>query len=538
MGTPAQKQAANRFYNAQAEQGLAEAERANNLRDRTTAAWDHMAGVPSAAPAPRGGGMPRTFDPSGAGGGGQSFSLGYAPRPQSGVNAHVKSPFETTPQDNFEAAKAKGELTPQKITQAGAYGAAHGQTFDPATGYKPMDQTQSEMPGKPAVPPKPVANDGFVKGLSGPVTTGSLDPVTGKMKVTTLPARAAGGPVSADQPYLVGENGPEIVVPKTAGTVIPNHVFAPTIRTAPDAGRIATPAVSTPTTPQMAFPSSMPDAAPMPGPGTFAPSFESQHLSPPAGVRRTDFRRFNASPQGVAFAVENQVHNADADKRIAAQQAFHTGMYERQKNDAKAEREAQDRKDADSIDSLIHSMSSNETTLDPVWRDIVKSAKGAKGKQAALDLAIRHAMDKDAEKRRSEREGGKAVTGSEFITDGSGQFGVPVVVHKDGSRSPIGGALPLGKTAPATAPKTAKGSDGRTYQWHPEQGWTPLGGEKTVQQQLHPHTTKDGELQWYDRQTGKRVYPEGAPANVPTAGDTAIPTSANNRYFPNYKPIK
>lgn len=36
-------------------------------------------------------------------------------------------------------------------------------------------------------------------------------------------ARAAGGPVSAGKPYLVGERGPEVVVPKQGGTVVPNH---------------------------------------------------------------------------------------------------------------------------------------------------------------------------------------------------------------------------------------------------------------------------------------------------------------------------
>jgi vacuolar-type H+-ATPase subunit F/Vma7 len=36
-------------------------------------------------------------------------------------------------------------------------------------------------------------------------------------------ARAAGGPVTAGTPYLVGEKGPEIVVPGRSGTVIPNN---------------------------------------------------------------------------------------------------------------------------------------------------------------------------------------------------------------------------------------------------------------------------------------------------------------------------
>jgi hypothetical protein len=35
--------------------------------------------------------------------------------------------------------------------------------------------------------------------------------------------RAMGGPVNAGQPYIVGEKGPEIVVPGQSGTVIPNH---------------------------------------------------------------------------------------------------------------------------------------------------------------------------------------------------------------------------------------------------------------------------------------------------------------------------
>ena len=40
-------------------------------------------------------------------------------------------------------------------------------------------------------------------------------------------ARAEGGPVSAGKPYLVGEKGPEIVVPKQDATVIPNHQLTP-----------------------------------------------------------------------------------------------------------------------------------------------------------------------------------------------------------------------------------------------------------------------------------------------------------------------
>jgi hypothetical protein len=37
--------------------------------------------------------------------------------------------------------------------------------------------------------------------------------------------RAMGGPVAANTPYWVGERGPEVVVPRSAGTVIPNHAL-------------------------------------------------------------------------------------------------------------------------------------------------------------------------------------------------------------------------------------------------------------------------------------------------------------------------
>lgn len=38
-----------------------------------------------------------------------------------------------------------------------------------------------------------------------------------------IPGRAAGGPVDANKPYVVGEEGPELFVPKAAGTIVPNQ---------------------------------------------------------------------------------------------------------------------------------------------------------------------------------------------------------------------------------------------------------------------------------------------------------------------------
>ena len=43
-----------------------------------------------------------------------------------------------------------------------------------------------------------------------------------KGQVPKIPGRAGGGPVSAGMPYIVGERGPEMIVPSHSGTVIPN----------------------------------------------------------------------------------------------------------------------------------------------------------------------------------------------------------------------------------------------------------------------------------------------------------------------------
>src|SRR5690606_28272776 len=35
--------------------------------------------------------------------------------------------------------------------------------------------------------------------------------------------RAGGGPIDAGRPYIVGERGPELIVPRHPGMVVPNH---------------------------------------------------------------------------------------------------------------------------------------------------------------------------------------------------------------------------------------------------------------------------------------------------------------------------
>ena len=38
-------------------------------------------------------------------------------------------------------------------------------------------------------------------------------------------ARADGGPIEPGRPYLVGEEGPELIIPGAGGTVVPNDAF-------------------------------------------------------------------------------------------------------------------------------------------------------------------------------------------------------------------------------------------------------------------------------------------------------------------------
>jgi hypothetical protein len=59
-------------------------------------------------------------------------------------------------------------------------------------------------------------------GLGGPLKL--PDPAKDDSKKPL--ARAKGGPVKAGRPYLVGEEGPEIIVPKHSGHVVPNHAIS------------------------------------------------------------------------------------------------------------------------------------------------------------------------------------------------------------------------------------------------------------------------------------------------------------------------
>ena len=74
--------------------------------------------------------------------------------------------------------------------------------------------------GMPPAPPAGGAPAGL-EGLMGPMmaAAGGGAP-QGK---PPIPGRAMGGPVAEGEPYMVGEQGPEVMVPETNGTIIPNE---------------------------------------------------------------------------------------------------------------------------------------------------------------------------------------------------------------------------------------------------------------------------------------------------------------------------
>ncbi len=55
------------------------------------------------------------------------------------------------------------------------------------------------------------------------VTFGSSSDIASVSK--KIPGKAMGGPVMANKPYIVGEKGPELMVPGSSGTVVPNHAM-------------------------------------------------------------------------------------------------------------------------------------------------------------------------------------------------------------------------------------------------------------------------------------------------------------------------
>jgi tape measure domain-containing protein len=64
-------------------------------------------------------------------------------------------------------------------------------------------------------------------GASAGANAGIFDKIGGAFNIKAIPAtgKAGGGAVNANQPYMVGEAGREMFVPRSAGNIIPNHAM-------------------------------------------------------------------------------------------------------------------------------------------------------------------------------------------------------------------------------------------------------------------------------------------------------------------------
>jgi phage-related minor tail protein len=58
--------------------------------------------------------------------------------------------------------------------------------------------------------------------ITGPIA----DALFGPLQTAGVSARAMGGPVSVNRPYLVGEKGPELFVPNSSGSIVSNNKLA------------------------------------------------------------------------------------------------------------------------------------------------------------------------------------------------------------------------------------------------------------------------------------------------------------------------
>ena len=60
-----------------------------------------------------------------------------------------------------------------------------------------------------------------ISGIFNAIRAGSAGLLSG-LTGGAIQAKASGGPVNSGTPYIVGEQGPELFVPKQSGTIVPN----------------------------------------------------------------------------------------------------------------------------------------------------------------------------------------------------------------------------------------------------------------------------------------------------------------------------
>lgn len=111
-----------------------------------------------------------------------------------------------------------GEEGPEVIVPHGSAGKGTG-LKPPVTGLAKFHELNPTLPtAAQAEAVKLILNPAIPMPIRGP------QPALGTVP---LPSRAEGGPVTRGQPVLVGEEGPEVIVPQQNGVVIPNHAIMP-----------------------------------------------------------------------------------------------------------------------------------------------------------------------------------------------------------------------------------------------------------------------------------------------------------------------
>jgi hypothetical protein len=64
---------------------------------------------------------------------------------------------------------------------------------------------------------------GFAAGMGDAIRESVIGAEIQKLESVRIPGRASGGPVSGGSPYIVGEMGPELFIPGSSGTILPNN---------------------------------------------------------------------------------------------------------------------------------------------------------------------------------------------------------------------------------------------------------------------------------------------------------------------------
>lgn len=114
-----------------------------------------------------------------------------------------------------------------------ASGQGEQQTLDSMTGDQKAAYLSFVASGK-NIQPSTFMKD-YWPALSG--TSGGPAHSTAPGSEIMIPARASGGPVNMGMPYMVGEEGPELFVPSSAGYIAPNGALAGTLSSGDGGGR-------------------------------------------------------------------------------------------------------------------------------------------------------------------------------------------------------------------------------------------------------------------------------------------------------------